>query len=160
MKMTTRAAAIARYGRIDFASKHWEHQSLWMEMFDVDQTKFPNWHVLDTKHVVDFIFCNKDIHAPLKAALDAVAAHNLGGLLKTFDGCFNIRMVRGTNNSPSAHAYGLALDINASENGLGQTKGGFYDHPDFVKCFKDAGFDWGGDFHSRKDPMHFSYCWE
>lgn len=160
MKQTTRAAAVSRYGQIDFASKHWEGQSKWLKMFLIPEGWFPNWYVLSTKFPVHAIAANLDMHGPLLEALTKVRAKNLGGLLHTFDGCFNIRMVRGTLNSPSAHAYGLAIDLNAASNGLGVTHGGFFDHPEFVKCFVEAGFSWGGNFKSRKDAMHFSYCWE
>lgn len=160
MKCTTRSLAVQRYGAIDFASKHWPRQSEWIELFSVPIGMFPSWRVLDTAHVVDHIAINKDIHAPLLAALNSVSTKGLASLLHTFDGCFNIRMVRGTNASPSCHAYALAIDLNASLNPLGATHGGFYDHPDFVKCFTDQGFDWGGNFHGRKDPMHYSFAWE
>jgi hypothetical protein len=159
-KMTTREAAIQRYGAIDFASRHWSNQNKWIEMFEIPHGWFPHWHVLETKYPVEHIALNKDLHEPFTRALTRIKNGGMGELLKTFDGCLNIRMVRGTNSSPSAHAYGLALDLNASENGLGQTNGGFFFHPEFVKCFTDQGFAWGGSFHSRKDPMHFSYCWE
>lgn len=70
--------------------------------------------------------------------------------LKTWDGCFNIRNKRGLS-SMSLHSWGLAIDVNAFENGLNQT-------PKlsslFVKCFTDAGFTWGGTW-LRKDGMHF-----
>ncbi len=160
MKCTSRNMAVQRYGGIDFASKHWQGQSKWLEMFQVPTGFFPNWHVVGTTHPVEHIALNVDLHVPLMRALVNIHSKNLGHLLVTFDGCFNIRMVRGTTNSPSTHAYGLALDINAATNGLAQTHGGFYDHPDFVKCFTDEGFDWGGNFHGRKDPMHFSFAWE
>jgi hypothetical protein len=160
MKCTSRAAAVARYGGIDFASRHWPHQSQWLEIFQVPTGWFPSWHVVGTTHPVEHIALNKDLHTPLLNALTAVHNKGLGGLLLTFDGCFNIRMVRGSAASPSTHSYGLALDINADSNPLAATKGGFYNHPDFVKCFTDQGFDWGGHWVHRKDPMHFSYAWE
>lgn len=159
-KMTTRQAAVARYGGIDFAAKHWGKQGQWLEMFAVPQGWFPSWHVVGTEHPVEHIALNRDLHGPLMNALIAVNSKKIGGLLKTFDGCFNIRMVRGTTASPSTHSYGLALDLNAETNQLAATHGGFYDHPDFVKCFTEQGFAWGGNFHGRKDPMHFSYAWE
>jgi hypothetical protein len=42
--------------------------------------------------------------------------------------------------------------LNAADNKLGQLS---TLSPEFVQCFKDAGFTWGGNF-SRLDPMHFS----
>lgn len=157
MKCTTRAQALKRYGAIDFASRQWPQKATWMGMVQVPKGWFPNWKVLDTKHPVQNIYCNKDIHVPLLQALKAIYDGGLGEHLKTFDGCFNIRMVRGSSASPSCHSYGLALDINAATNGLGKVP---TLHKGIVKAFKDAGFDWGGDFKKRKDGMHFSYGWE
>lgn len=159
-KQTTRQACIERYGHIDFASQHWAHQRDWMVTKPVGEGLFPNWKVDGTNHLVNAIYCNKDMVDPLAKALADVQQKHLHTLLKLYSGCFNIRMVRGNNSLFSAHSYGLAIDLNADDNGLGSTHGGFYNHPDFVKCFTDQGFAWGGNFHGRKDPMHFSYCFE
>jgi hypothetical protein len=49
------------------------------------------------------------------------------------------------------HAFGLAVDLNVSTNGLG-TRGDM--HADIVRIFEKWGFRWGG-WWSRPDPMHF-----
>lgn len=96
------------------------------------------------------IYCNKDMVEPLKKALKNLIDTGMVKELKTWDGCFNIRKKRGLN-SASLHSWGLAIDVNAAWNQLGKepvlSKG-------FVKCFTDAGFDWGGTW-TRKDGMHF-----
>jgi len=96
------------------------------------------------------LYCNKDIIAPLSKAFKNIIDREYVNELKTFDGCFNIRKQRGAN-SISLHSWGVAIDVNAAWNGLGKepklTEG-------FVKCFTDAGFDWGGTW-KRKDGMHF-----
>ena len=51
----------------------------------------------------------------------------------------------------SLHSWGIAIDVNAFENGLNMTP---KLSPGFVKCFTDNGFYWGGNF-KRKDGMHF-----
>jgi hypothetical protein len=96
------------------------------------------------------IYCNKDLVEPLKKAFQALISTGNVKELKTWDGCFNIRKKRGLS-SMSLHSWGVAVDVNAFENGLGQepklSQG-------FVKCFTDNGFEWGGVW-KRKDGMHF-----
>jgi hypothetical protein len=96
------------------------------------------------------IYCNKDMVAPLSKAFKNLIDTGHVNELKTYDGCFNIRKKRGLS-SMSLHSWGVAIDMNAFENGLGvdpKLSAGF------VKCFTDAGFDWGG-LWRRKDGMHF-----
>ena len=64
--------------------------------------------------------------------------------------CFNIRQQRGSSKA-SLHSWGLAIDINASWNARGSPS---TLSDGLVMCFKDAGFDWGGDFEFI-DAMHF-----
>ncbi len=56
----------------------------------------------------------------------------------------------------SNHAWGSAVDINWSTNGLHSL---VFDMPtELVEIMRRHGFDWGGFFHSNSiDPMHFEY---
>lgn len=96
------------------------------------------------------IYCNKDLIEPLKQAFKNLIKTGYVDELKTWDGCFNIRQMRGLN-AMSLHSWAIAVDLNAYENGLGEepklSEG-------FVKCFTDSGFEWGGTW-KRKDGMHF-----
>ena len=96
------------------------------------------------------IYCNKDLITPLTNAFKNLIDTGCVKELKTFDGCFNIRKKRGLN-SMSLHSWGVAIDFNAFENGLGKEP---KLSKEFVKCFTDPGFDWGGTW-KRKDGMHF-----
>lgn len=96
------------------------------------------------------LYCNKDIVIPLWNAFDNMVQSGVVKELKTWDGCFNIRKIKGSK-SWSLHSWGLAVDVNAATNPMG---GENTLSEGFIKCFKDAGFDWGGDF-KRKDGMHF-----
>lgn len=96
------------------------------------------------------IYCNQDLVAPLEAAFKNIIDRGLVGELKTWDGCFNPREKRGST-SPSLHSWGVAIDINAAWNGFGKTP---TMSEALVSCFKDAGFDWGGDW-TKPDGMHF-----
>jgi hypothetical protein len=96
------------------------------------------------------IYCNKAMIKPLSQAFKNLIDRGFVSELKTWDGCFNIRKKRGLN-SQSLHSWGIAIDVNAFENGLGiipKLSTGF------VKCFTDAGFEWGG-YWKRVDGMHF-----
>jgi hypothetical protein len=86
---------------------------------------------------------------------------------------FNCRRTTG-GTGWSQHAYGRAVDINPFENPL--VGPGFVDppsarryadrsiesrklihHGDVVwEAFADVGWEWGGDFKTRKDYQHFS----
>jgi hypothetical protein len=96
------------------------------------------------------LYCNKDIVDPLMAAFINLINRNKVDELKTWDGCFNIRKKRGLS-SMSLHSWGIAIDVNAAWNGLNKKP---VLTPEFVKCFTDAGFDWGGTW-KRLDGMHF-----
>lgn len=113
------------------------------------------------------IYCNADIILHLEQAFKNLISRGLVKELKTWDGCYNFRPVRGYEKKYAAamkagnielaitylsiHSWGDAVDVNAFENGLGKEP---KLSPAFVKCFTDAGFDWGGNY-TRKDGMHF-----
>src|SRR5947208_1262952 len=78
----------------------------------------------------------------------------LRSAIKTWDGTFAFRAIRGETHL-SVHAFGAAIDLNAGTNPLG---GPGDMSPDVIAVFQHFGFLWGGDFHVRKDPMHFQYA--
>ena len=96
------------------------------------------------------IYCNKDLIPLLEKAFKNVNDRGISIQIKTWDGCFNIRRKRGAA-SMSLHSWGLAIDINAAWNGFGKKP---TMSPELVKCFTDAGLDWGGVW-KRQDGMHF-----
>ncbi len=96
------------------------------------------------------IYCNKDMVKPLSMAFKKLIDTKAVNELKSWDGCFNIRNKRGLS-SMSLHSWGIAVDVNAFENGLNQTP---KLSKQFVECFTSSGFDWGGTW-TRKDGMHF-----
>ena len=134
--MVTSAQALKKYGQPSASNK-------WMTLWDVPTE-------LEIGIIPKKIYCNKDLIEPLSKALRALIVTGCVQELKTWDGCFNIRKKRGLS-SMSLHSWGIAIDVNAFENGLGK-------EPKlsarFVKCFTDNGFNWGGTWR-RKDGMHF-----
>ena len=105
---------------------------------------------LEIGHIPKRIYCNKDLSGPLSLAFKNLINRGIVGQLKTWDGCFNIRKKRGGATS-SLHSWGIAIDVNAAWNGFGKTP---TMSPEMVKCFTDAGFDWGGTW-KKPDGMHF-----
>lgn len=87
----------------------------------------------------------------LEQAFKNLVERGLVDELRTWDGCFCIRRKRGGSSSLSLHSWGVAVDVNAKENPMGQKP---VLSPGFVKCFTDAGLEWGGAWHTP-DGMHF-----
>jgi hypothetical protein len=132
---------------------NWGGESKFMTMYTLPATIF-NWINTATGKPLKRIYLNRDMMQPLDQALNNVFKRGLIDQLKTFDGCFMVRPIRGVPNAWSIHSYGLAIDINAADNKLGEEP---TMSPELVQCFKDAGFSWGGDF-KRRDGMHMEYC--
>jgi hypothetical protein len=133
--MVTSAQALKKYGD--------PVKELGMTLWDVPTE-------LEIGVIPKKLYCNKDMVVPLGQAFKNLIDKGFVKELKTFDGCFNIRKKRGLV-SMSLHSWGLAIDVNAAWNGLNVTP---VLSAGFVKCFTDAGFDWGGTWQ-RKDGMHF-----
>lgn len=98
--------------------------------------------------------CNRLMVPQLAAALNEVARAGLADLIDPaqFGGCWVPRHIDWNLAKPiSMHAWGLAIDLNVSTNGLGQT-------PTMdlriVEIFGRWGFFWGG-WWDRPDGMHF-----
>lgn len=146
-----------KYG--DPASK--KFQNKYLTMWDVPQ-------VLEIGAIPKKIYCNVDAIQPFTKAFENLIHYEKVNELVTWDGCYNLRPIRGYEmryeaavkagnielamKYLSVHSWADAWDGNAFENQLG-TKGKF--SKEFVRCFTDAGWDWGGSFQKRPDPMHF-----
>lgn len=133
--MITSKQALTRYGDPE--------KERFMELWDVPTE-------LEIGVVPKRVYCNRDLVKPLEKAFRNLIARGCIGDLMTWDGCFNIRKKRGAV-SMSLHSWGLAVDLNAGWNRFGNRP---TLSPAFVKCFTDAGFDWGGTW-SKPDGMHF-----
>lgn len=133
--MVTSAQALIKYGAPELEA----HMILWDVPAELEIGVIPK-----------KLYCNKDLVEPLKKAFANLIERGFIKELKTFDGCFNIRKKRGLS-SLSLHSWGIAIDVNAAWNALGAKP---TLSAGFVKCFTDAGFEWGGTW-SRLDGMHF-----
>ena len=104
--------------------------------------------------ILGTITCHRLVFPQLHAAMTEIAEAGLADEIDTGDygGCYVPRFIdRDPKKSLSMHAFGLAFDINVSENYLG-TRGD--QHPKIVEILGKWGFSWGG-LWDRPDPMHF-----
>lgn len=109
----------------------------------------------DIGHVAGYLkdgkfYGHEALEQPLKKAFQCLQDNELLEELETWDGCYNVRKM-SSGRSWSVHSWGLAIDLNAADNGYG-------DEPsfseEFVECFENAGFTWGGRWQTP-DGMHF-----
>src|SRR5678809_880034 len=133
-----------------------KHMTLWDVPPDLEIKELPN-----------RVYTNKAMVKPLSNAFRELIKTGAVNELRTWDGCYNPRPIRGYEKKfyaammakdyelaakyCSIHWWGCAVDVNAAWNQLGQTPSL---SPLFVSCFTRSGFDWGGYF-SRRDGMHF-----
>ena len=75
--------------------------------------------------------------------------------LNEYNGGYEKRLVRGSTENWSNHAFGAAIDINATHNPLGATKGQM--PQEAIDAFVRQGAMWGGYYSGRKDLMHFEF---
>lgn len=107
------------------------------------------------------------VHEKAAAAFRQAAAaiENMGYRIREPVQSYSRRDVRG-HEVLSYHAFGIAVDVNPSTNpACGMTRWCRCNNdlvtdmpPDFVQAFKDAGFEWGGDWADHPDPMHFEWA--
>jgi hypothetical protein len=76
----------------------------------------------------------------------------LADQFKEFNGIVERRAIRGQPSSASLHSWGVAIDMGASTHPLGSSATW---PKEIIDAFESVGFFWGGNFKSRKDPMHF-----
>jgi D-alanyl-D-alanine carboxypeptidase len=107
-----------------------------------------------TVPVVGEVTCHRSLIPQVRAAMKEVVARDLAYTIQPeqFAGCYAARFVNNGHRL-SHHSWGIALDINASENPTGI-------RPNLdrrlVAVMRDHGFTWGGDW-LVPDGMHFEW---
>ena len=105
--------------------------------------------------ILGAVTCHGAMIAPLRRALGRLQRQGLARLVDRGDyaGCFAARRI-ADSGSLSLHAWGLAVDINASENPQGSKP---RQDRRVVRAFEDVGFTWGGRWPTAPDGMHFEW---
>lgn len=104
--------------------------------------------------ILGTVTCHRLVFPQLHAAMTEIAEAGLADEIDVGDygGCYVPRFIdRNPKRSLSMHAFGLAFDINVSENYLG-TRGD--QNPQVIEILGKWGFEWGG-LWDHPDPMHF-----
>lgn len=102
--------------------------------------------------VLGRVRCHRDLVPALRGALRELADRNLAGLIQSYDGCYNPRLVT-EGGSLSRHAWGAAIDLNFSGNRTGTAS---IQDPRLVEVMGRWGFA-SGDGWLVPDPGHFEY---
>lgn len=107
-----------------------------------------------TVPILGEVACNREIIPPLRDAMAELADAGLAHLVDRSDyaGCYGPRVI-SPGQGLSRHAWGIAVDLNATTNAYG-------DHPTLdarvVEAMQRQGFSWGGTWRIP-DGMHFEY---
>jgi hypothetical protein len=103
--------------------------------------------------VLGAVTCHRAMIPPLREALSELRSRGLARLVdpRDYAGCYAPRRIRPRGDL-SLHAWGLAIDLNASANPYG---GRSHQDPRLVRIMRRHGFTWGGDWPTIRDPMHF-----
>lgn len=116
------------------------------------------------KRLPNKIYCNKIIMEDLCKVFNDLVRTKLINEIISYDGCFNPRYIRGLEHKKilSNHAFGTALDFNATQNPLGKSReecialGLKPFSLGFIQIWGEYNFLSGEKFR-RKDLMHFEY---
>ncbi|MBL7717436.1 MAG: M15 family metallopeptidase [Flavipsychrobacter sp.] len=130
-----------RYG--DPREPGWENK--WITTWDVRERFpwFPRREILIHKH----------FRPMLESAMKDLVLYNLYHEIRTFDGCFKLRNIKGSRSILSVHAWGAAIDLNSLENPNGSI--GRWSE-ELIQVMVNNGIFCGQNWIGRKDPMHFA----
>jgi hypothetical protein len=105
--------------------------------------------------ILGSVTCHRRMIPALRRALADVVRRHLAHLIDPGDyaGCYAPRRIP-TSGTLSLHAWGLAVDVNASRNPQGSPP---HQDPRLVRIMERHGFSWGGRWPTVPDGMHFEY---
>jgi hypothetical protein len=154
----SRAEAVQKYGA--YVNGTWKNEDKYIMDYSIPKsiTADPSYNMRWDKSIskvggtlVTHFSTNKDIAGGITAVLESLQRAGQLSTLVEFNGSFIARTLR-TSSNISAHAYGLAVDVNGSMNPRGYPS----QQPAALRAaFTRAGFV-DGDTFPTPDGMHFS----
>jgi hypothetical protein len=109
----------------------------------------------DPSRTITQMTCHRRLTSVFSSVFSSIKERGFQDKLTSFGGCFAFRPQR-TGSKLSSHSWGIAIDLNPQSNEPGSP--GNMDAA-IIGIFRDAGFEWGGDWHGKTcDPMHFQFC--
>lgn len=102
--------------------------------------------------VLGRVRCHRNMVGQLAYAMAEIERDGLAPMIESYNGCYVPRFQRLDDTVLSAHAYGIAIDLNAATNAQGDATPEI--DPRIVSIMERWGFAWGGRF-STPDGMHF-----
>ncbi|MEA2460336.1 MAG: hypothetical protein QOH90_513 [Actinomycetota bacterium] len=106
--------------------------------------------------ILGTVTCHRKLFPQLRGAMNELQRKGLSYLIRRdeYAGCFNSRFVAvPAGIRLSRHAWGVAFDINTSNNQFGQDP---HQDPRLVRILRHWGFIWGG-IWPLPDGMHFEW---
>jgi len=154
--MTLQEKLLERYGNPLTNQKEFEDK--WLTYWDIPLNINTHIPALPNK-----LYCNIDAIEVFEKWFQEMINHGVYKEIKTFDGCFNPRYIRGSKTKISNHAFGLAIDFNASQNKLGYTRKELTDmglkpfSEAFIMIAENCHIKCGANYKARPDLMHFEF---
>jgi hypothetical protein len=134
------------FGEFQYTPRHGRFVAMdraWIEKYVVE-TDVP---------LLGMIKCNRRLLPQLTGAMLELKRLGLAPLVRENSGCWSPRMQLGNTFDVSRHAFGIAVDINATQNPYGETP---HQDPRLVEVMERWGFVWGGRW-LVPDGMHFEF---
>ena len=117
----------------------------------------PQWtaeNIVQTRvPVLGLVRCHRKIIPQLGGAMSDLEKAGIANLVASYDGCYSPRMTVSDDGVISRHAFGAAIDINASTNRYGAPPS---QDQRLVEVMERWGFTWGGRW-TVPDGMHFEF---
>lgn len=102
---------------------------------------------------VEIIKVHKHFRTLLEQAFAELELHNLHKEIKEVNETYNLRTIKGSDAVLSAHSWGAAIDLNATDNPF--CSAGTWSNS-FIGVMQQNEIYPGQTWTPRKDPMHFS----